>query len=90
MIKKSFKNTDRNEIEHDRPEIPAGPGSYGTRFLRAGPGRAVMARDFSWAGPGRTVCPKDLQPWWGWVILQPAGYFVLFYVTRIAKSPARL
>ena len=35
FFQKSFKNTDRNKIEHDRPEISAGPG----RTVRPSPAR---------------------------------------------------
>ena len=77
-FKKSFKNRDRNKIEHDRPSPAqdfswAGPGRAVETQDFCGPGRAVTARDFSWAGPGRTVRPgparpEDLQPWSGYVI----------------------
>ena len=49
FFKKSFQNTDRKKIQHDRPRISAGPG------------RAVTARDFSWAEPGRTVRPSPAR-----------------------------
>ena len=62
-FKKSFKNRDRNKIEHDRPGQTQDFSWAGPLRPKIFAGRAVTARDFSWAGPGRTVRPENLQPW---------------------------
>ena len=78
FFKKSFKNTARNKIGHDRP----GPAQD---FSWAGPlrpkifaGRAVTARDFSWAGPDSPAQSGPTGP----KIYNPGSYYQFLTPSR--------
>ena len=52
FIEKSFKNTYRNKIEHDRPEISAGPGQAvqsGPKIYNPGSKYRIYALEWSFA-----------------------------------------